>query len=354
MTGRVGSAARTASTSRRTKAADRRHECSMPSGSTASCSTCHATIASRSAVPFHDARREGRPRAKQRRVIRGLYQGALAQWSGQMVAGNEELRIAERLDRADAQDDLLSCLLGRVNLRSSSPVPKRPGRPRYGSSRRLPDQLERVGQEHVQGGHRVKPEGLGLQRPETDPDARPTARLDRQLLPVAGERAGGPRDPERQAPSAMLACLPLLLAGEAGQQRGHPGGGARPAEPGRRGAHRIQRGGIRGAIRRAAEHLPALRRGPAGLLRRPGALPRSWPGRCEVSRSGAPQQAASAIVPVRLSRRLRRRSAASRTCCPRTPGPSAARPPGRPAWTAGAATGGYGRRWPRHRCHRTT
>jgi hypothetical protein len=33
------------------------------------------------AVPFHDARREGRARAEQRRVIRGLYQGALARLS---------------------------------------------------------------------------------------------------------------------------------------------------------------------------------------------------------------------------------------------------------------------------------
>ena len=68
------------------------------------------------AVPFRDARRECRARLEQRRVSRGFDQRTLAQRFGQMVAGNEEFRVAERLNRADAQDDLLSCLLGGVNL----------------------------------------------------------------------------------------------------------------------------------------------------------------------------------------------------------------------------------------------
>ena len=41
-------------------------------------------------------------------------QGALGQWAAQVVVGHEELGVAEVLDRADAEDDLLAGLLGSV------------------------------------------------------------------------------------------------------------------------------------------------------------------------------------------------------------------------------------------------
>jgi hypothetical protein len=47
-TGRLGSTARTAATSAAANALASRQECSRPSGSTASCSTCQATIPARS------------------------------------------------------------------------------------------------------------------------------------------------------------------------------------------------------------------------------------------------------------------------------------------------------------------
>jgi hypothetical protein len=147
------------------------------------------------AVSLHDAHRECRARIEQRRVSRGLDQLALAQRFGQMVAGNEELRVAERLDRADAHDDLLSGLLGGVNLpvevsgvEAAGPVLDAIP---VGTQ---PDQLERVAQQRRQGGHRIKPEGLGLQWPEADPDPGPAARLDRDPLPAVGKRARGPGD----------------------------------------------------------------------------------------------------------------------------------------------------------------
>src|SRR6266699_1357883 len=47
ITGLDGSQSRTAASSDSTKSRPKRHECSNPSGSTASCSSCHATTASR-------------------------------------------------------------------------------------------------------------------------------------------------------------------------------------------------------------------------------------------------------------------------------------------------------------------
>ena len=130
-------------------------------------------------------------------MSRGLDQGTLAQRLGQMVARNEELRVAECLHRSDADDDLLSGLLGRLDL----PVelagvetagPALDAVPVCGQ----PDQLERVVKQRGQGGHGIKPEDPRLQRPETDAQPGLTARLDRHLLPVVGERSRGSRDPE--------------------------------------------------------------------------------------------------------------------------------------------------------------
>ena len=114
-----------------------------------------------------------------------------------MVPGNEELRVAERLHRADAHDDLLSGPLRGVNLpvelsgiEAAGPaldaVP-------VGAQ---PNQLERVAQQRGQGGHGIKPEGLGLQRAEADPDPRLPARLDGHLLPAVGDRSRGTVQPE--------------------------------------------------------------------------------------------------------------------------------------------------------------
>ena len=133
-----------------------------------------------------------------------------------LVAGNEELRVAERLNRADAQDDLLSGLLGGVNLpvelsgiEATGPVLDAI------PVRAQPDQLERIAQQRREGGHGFKPEGLGLQRPEADPDPGPAARLDRHPLPAVGKRARGARDAELRGDLRESAGR----AGRAGRQR---------------------------------------------------------------------------------------------------------------------------------------
>ena len=127
--------------------------------------------------------------------------------------------VAERLDRADAHNDLLSGLLGGVNLpvelsgiEATGPVLDAIP---VGAQ---PDQLERVVQQRRQGGHGIKPEGLGLQRPEADPDLGPAARLDRDLLPAVGERACGPRDAD--------------LRGDLRESPGRSGRAGRSARPG--------------------------------------------------------------------------------------------------------------------------
>jgi len=75
MIGRVGSAALTAVTSSWTKVVARRHECSSPSGSTASCSTCQATMAANPPPERQPGQRGRLKQSPARNLLERLWMG---------------------------------------------------------------------------------------------------------------------------------------------------------------------------------------------------------------------------------------------------------------------------------------
>ena len=142
-----------------------------------------------SLVAIDDACDELRRCHEERRVVGGSDACALAQRIRQTVVRHEELRVAERLERADAHHDLFTGVLGGVDLpieiasvedsRSRlDPVPVRP----------QTDQLELMRQQASQRRSRVEAERVDLRWAEADAQASRAPRLHRQRMPGIGER----------------------------------------------------------------------------------------------------------------------------------------------------------------------
>ena len=126
---------------------------------------------------------------EKRRVVGGSDACALAQRIGQTVVGYEELRVAEGLERADAQHNLFAGALGGVDLPieiasvedSGSRLDAVPIRPQ-------PDEVERMRQQACQRRSRVEAERVDLRWAEADAQASRAPRLHRQRTPSIGER----------------------------------------------------------------------------------------------------------------------------------------------------------------------
>ena len=116
-----------------------------------------------------------------------LDEDSLSQGGSQTVRRDEELRVAEGLERADAEDHLFPSLLRRVDL------PVELGRVEHPwlALDSIPvgaqaDDLEWTGQDLEQGRMRVQPQGVGLRRPEADTKSGRAPRFDGHLAPPVG------------------------------------------------------------------------------------------------------------------------------------------------------------------------
>jgi hypothetical protein len=108
------------------------------------------------------------------------HQGTLPEWSLETMHWYEELGIAEVLDRADRQDDVLAGSLGgfelpvelaRIELARATfdPIPVRSE----------PNQVERVCKEGRKSCFQLQAECLNLPRPKADTEQGRAARPDR-------------------------------------------------------------------------------------------------------------------------------------------------------------------------------
>src|SRR5258708_15152208 len=116
-------------------------------------------------------------------------QRAFRQRLWKVVRWDEELRVAEVLDRADSDDHLLAGAFGALDLPIKVRWIEHIGRRLHpGPERREADHLEGMLEQRRQGRARVQSEALRLERAEADANASRAAPFHWNGAPASGQR----------------------------------------------------------------------------------------------------------------------------------------------------------------------
>ena len=194
----------------------------MPSGSTASCSTCQATIASRSRYRSTTRADERRSRPPAAPVAAGVTSAPSRSGSGEVVRPERRTPGSRTSSPAPTHTMICfpACSAASTCRSSSSGLEAARAGLDAGSSTRPAGSAGTDSPAASPGRPSgFKPEGLGLQRPEADPEPGRAARLYRHPLPAVGQRPRGrARRAVREATSARSAGRAARR--RAGRQRG--------------------------------------------------------------------------------------------------------------------------------------